>query len=143
LIWLSGASVGICGELLRVLVAEDYEAVRKAVCAILRARSDIEVCGEAENGQEAVQKANALKPDLIILDLTIPMLSGFEAAGEIRKTLPDVPILILSMHESELLIEQAKKIGVQGYVIKREVAKTLLLAVDALMSNQTFYADII
>jgi len=71
------------------------------------------------------------------------MLSGFEAAGEIRKTLPDVPILILSMHESELLIEQAKKIGVQGYVIKREVAKTLLLAVDALMSNQTFYADII
>ena len=133
----------ICGELLRVLVAEDYEAVRKAVCAILRARSDIEVCGEAENGKEAVQKANALKPDLIILDLTIPMLSGFEAAREIRKTLPDVPILILSMHESELLIEQAKKIGVQGYVIKREVAKTLLLAVDALLRNQTFYADII
>jgi two-component system, NarL family, nitrate/nitrite response regulator NarL len=99
---------------LRILVAEDYEAVRKGVCAILRARSDIEVCGEADNGKEAVQKASALRPDLIILDLTIPMLSGFEAAREIRKTLPDVPILILSMHESKLLIEEAKKLGVQG-----------------------------
>jgi DNA-binding NarL/FixJ family response regulator len=128
---------------LRILVAEDYEAVRNAVCAILRARPDIEVCGEAENGQEAVQKANALKPDLIILDLTIPVLNGFEAAREMQKTLPKVPILILSMHESKLLIEQAKKIGVQGYVIKREVAKTLLLAVDTLLRNQTFYADIV
>jgi two-component system, NarL family, nitrate/nitrite response regulator NarL len=134
---------GICGEFLRILVAEDYEAVRKGVCAILRTRSDIEVCGEADNGKEAVQKASALRPDLIILDLTIPMLSGFEAAREIRKTLPDVPILILSMHESKLLIEEAKKLGVQGYVIKREIAKTLLLAVDTLLRNQTFYADII
>jgi DNA-binding NarL/FixJ family response regulator len=92
-------------------VAEDYEAVRKAVCAILRARPDIEVCGEAENGKDAVQKANALKPDLIILDLTIPMLTGFEAAREIRKTLPDVPILILSMHESKLLKNKRKRSG--------------------------------
>jgi len=129
------------GGFLRILVADDYEAVRKAVCAILRARGDIEVCGEAENGKEAVEKANALKPDLIILDLTIPVLSGFEAAREIRKTLPDVPILILSMHESKLLIEEAKKIGVQGYVIKRQVARTLLLAVDTLARNQTFYAE--
>ena len=83
-------------EFLRILVAEDYEAVRNAVCAILRARPDIEVCGEAENGQEAVQKANALKPDLFILDLTIPVLNGFEAAREIQKTLPHVPIHMLS-----------------------------------------------
>ena len=128
---------------IRVLIADNHPIVRRGIRAWLTEHPDMEVCGEAENGKEAVQKANALKPDLIILDLTIPMLSGFEAAREIRKTLPDVPILILSMHESELLIEQAKKIGVQGYVIKREVAKTLLLAVDALLRNQTFYADII
>ena len=93
---------------MRILIADDHEAVRKGVCAILSSRADVEVCGEAENGRETVEKANALKPDLIILDITMPVLSGFEAAREIRKTLPYVPILILSMHESSLLIGEAK-----------------------------------
>ena len=127
--------------LLRILIADDHEAVRKGVCAILGSRVDVEVCGEAENGKEAIEKANALKPDLIILDITMPVLSGFDAAREIRKTLPHVPILILSMHESNQLVEEAKKIGVQGFVTKTQVGSTLLLGVDTLLRNQTFFPE--
>jgi len=126
---------------LRILVADDHEAVRKGVCAILSGRPDLEVCGEAENGKVAIEKAHALKPDMIILDITMPVLSGFEAAREIRKTMPQVPILILSMHESNQLIEEAKKIGVQGYVTKTQVGGALLMAVDKLLRNETFFPE--
>jgi len=125
---------------LRVLIADDHEAVRKGVCSILGSRKDLEVCGEAENGRDAIDKARELKPDVIILDITMPVLSGFEAAREIRKTM-SVPILILSMHESIQLIEEARKIGVQGYVTKTEAASRLLLAVDALLRKQDFFPD--
>jgi DNA-binding NarL/FixJ family response regulator len=124
---------------LRILVADDHEAVRKGVCAILSSRADVEICGEAENGKDAIEKAIALKPELIILDITMPVLSGFEAAREIRKTLPDIAILILSMHESNQLIEEAKKIGVQGYVTKTQVGATLLQAVDTVLRKETFF----
>ena len=73
---------------LRILIVDDHEAVRKGVCAILSARLDIEVCGEAVNGKEAIEKTKELKPDLIILDVTMPVLNGFDAAREIRKILP-------------------------------------------------------
>jgi DNA-binding NarL/FixJ family response regulator len=126
--------------LLRVLIADDHEAVRKGVCSILGSRKDLEVCGEAEDGRDAIEKARELKPDVVILDITMPVLSGFEAAREIRKTM-SVPILILSMHESNQLIEEARKIGVQGYVTKTEAASTLLLAVDALLRKQDFFPD--
>jgi YesN/AraC family two-component response regulator len=80
----------------RILVADDHEAVRKGVCAILATRLGIEVCGEAANGQEAIAQAHALKPDLIILDITMPILNGLDAARVIRLTLPDLPILLLT-----------------------------------------------
>lgn len=124
---------------MRILIADDHEAVRKGVCAILGSRDDVEICGEAENGKEAIEKAVALTPDLIVLDITMPVLSGFEAAREIRRILPHLPILILSMHESNQLIEEAKKIGVQGYVTKTQVGGTLLQAVDALLRKETFF----
>jgi DNA-binding NarL/FixJ family response regulator len=126
---------------LRILIADDHEAVRKGVCAILSSREDVEICDEAENGKEAIEKAQSLKPDLIVLDITMPVLSGFEAAREIRKILPHVPILILSMHESNQLIEEAKKIGVQGYVTKTQVGSTLLQAVDALLRKDNFFPE--
>jgi DNA-binding NarL/FixJ family response regulator len=126
---------------LKVLIADDHEAVRRGVCAILSSRKDVEICWEAENGKDAVDQALANKPDLIILDITMPVFSGFEAAREIRKKMPKVSILILSMHESNQLIAEAKKIGVQGYVTKTQVGSTLLLAVDALLRNETFFSE--
>lgn len=126
---------------MKVLIADDHEAVRKGVCAILNSRKDIEICWEAENGKEAVDKAFANRPDLIILDITMPVFSGFEAAREIRKKMPDVQILILSMHESNQLIQEAKKIGVQGYVTKTQVGGTLLSAIDSLLRGETFFSQ--
>jgi len=124
---------------LRVLIVDDHEAVRKGVCAILSSRVDIEVCGEAVNGEEAMVKAKELKPDLIILDVTMPVLNGFDAAREIQKILPKVRILMLSMHESKQLVEEAKRLGVHGYVSKTQAGDVLLTAVDTLISNQIFY----
>lgn len=83
---------------------------------ILGTRGDIEVCGEAANGREAIDKAQELKPDLIILDITMPVLNGIDAAEILRKTMPYVPILFLSMHQGRQIIAEAKRIGVRGYV---------------------------
>jgi DNA-binding NarL/FixJ family response regulator len=124
---------------LRILIVDDHEAVRKGVCAILSARLDIEVCGEAVNGKEAIEKTKELKPDLIILDVTMPVLNGFDAAREIRKILPEARILMLSMHESKQLVEEATRLGVHGYVTKTQASDVLLKAVDALFGNQLFY----
>lgn len=124
---------------MRILIADDHVAVRKGVCAILSSRLDIEVCGEAENGKEALEKAMELRPDLIILDVTMPVMSGFDAAREISKILPEIPILMLSMHDSRHLVEEARKIGVKGYVAKTQASETLLQAVDTLLGKQTFY----
>jgi DNA-binding NarL/FixJ family response regulator len=127
---------------LRVLIADDHESVRKGVCVILGTRGDIEVCGEASNGREAIDKAKELQPDLIILDITMPVLSGIDAAEVIRTALPHVPILFLSMHQSRQIVAEAKRIGVQGYVRKSEAATTLLNAVDAVLRHEPFFPDV-
>ena len=126
---------------MRILVADDHESVRKGVCAILSSRLDIEVCGEASNGQEAIEKARELRPDLIILDITMPVLNGIDAARIIRQTLPELPILLLSMHDGKHIIEDARRIGVRGYVTKAQAAATLLDAVDAVLHNLTFFPE--
>ena len=124
---------------MRILIADDYEAVRKGVNAIVGSCEDLEVCGEAANGREAVDKAVKLNPDLIILDISMPILSGLEAAEAIKKVLPHIPILILSMHDGKQVIEQAKRIGVQGYVTKSQAGTTLLDAIYSLLRRETFF----
>lgn len=124
---------------MRILVADDHETVRKGVSAILTSHKDVEVCGEAANGREAVEKANQLQPDLVILDITMPTLNGFEAALEIRKTMPSVPILFLSMHDGRQMLQASKTAGVQGYITKTQASETLLHAVDALLRGEVFF----
>ncbi len=124
---------------MRILIVDDHEAVRAGVRAILASRNDMEVCGEAWNGQEAIEKALELRPDLIILDINMPILGGITAAKEIRVRLPQVLILLFSMHQSNQLVREAKLLGVQGYVNKSQAGATLLNAVDAVSSMQTFF----
>jgi two-component system nitrate/nitrite response regulator NarL len=124
---------------LRVLVADDYEAVRMGLCAMLQSRQ-IEVCGQAKNGEEAVEKSRHLSPELIILDISMPVLGGIEAAQQIRVFLPDVPILFYSMHNTRELIAIAKSVGAQGFVTKDQMAARLLEAVDALRNKKTFFS---
>jgi DNA-binding NarL/FixJ family response regulator len=109
------------------------------VRSILQTREGIEICGEAANGREAIQKARELKPDVIILDITMPVLDGFSAAREISRTLPGAAILLLSMHESPNMINVAKSSGARGYVGKSEGMAVLLKAVDALAQNQAYF----
>jgi len=124
---------------LRILVADDHTAVRRGVCTLLSSRNDLEVCGEAQDGKEAIEKTRELEPDLIILDITMPVLDGFSAVREIRKFMPDVPILVLSMHRGKRAIQEAKLLGTQGFVSKSHLAATLLRAVDAIVRKQTFF----
>jgi DNA-binding NarL/FixJ family response regulator len=124
---------------IRVLVADDYESVRKGICAILSSREDIEVCAEAANGQEAVRKAQELNPDLVIMDFSMPVMDGLEASKRILKLFPDMPILMFSMHKMEALTEAAKSAGLRGFISKGESAQNLLQAVDNVLRNDPFF----
>jgi DNA-binding NarL/FixJ family response regulator len=125
---------------LRILIVDDHEALRAGVRSVLESRG-LEVCGEAADGQEALAKALQLRPDLVILDITMPVLDGFSAAREIHKRLPGVGILLLSMHESASMINIAKSSGARGYVAKSEGIARILKAVDAIAQNRTFFPN--
>jgi DNA-binding NarL/FixJ family response regulator len=124
---------------MRILVADDQELVRRRVCSTFASRPDFEVCGEASSGQEAIDKAKALQPDLVILDITMPVMNGLDAARMIRECCPAAHILIFSVHRSKHLLHEAQKIGVEGYVTKGEPPQNLLAAADAVLANQTFF----
>ena len=124
---------------MRILIADDHDVVTRGVASILSARKDIEVINHACNGEEAVRKAHETNPDIVILDITMPVLDGFGAAKQIRSFLPNVPILFLSTHNGPGVIEHAKALGAQGYVKKEQASSALLRAVDALSRNETFF----
>ncbi len=124
---------------MRIVVADDQEVVRKRVVATLLSRRNFEVCAEASNGKEAVEKVKEMNPDLVVLDITMPELNGLDAARQIRTFAPNLPILILSVHKSRQVVEEAKKIGVKGYVTKGDAIQKLLLAVDTVLQDQTFF----
>jgi DNA-binding NarL/FixJ family response regulator len=125
---------------LKILIVDDHEALRAGVRTVLESRG-FEVCGEADNGQDALAKALQLLPDLVILDITMPVLDGFTAAREIHKRLPRVGILLLSMHESASMVNVAKSSGARGYVAKSEGIARLLKAVDAIAHDRTFFPN--
>jgi len=122
-----------------VLIADDHEMVRVGLCTMLQSRQ-IEVCAQAKNGREAIEKSRQLNPDLIILDISMPVLGGIEAAQQIRVFLPHVPILFFSAHNTSQLVAVAKSVGAQGFVTKDQVAERLLEAVDALRNRKTFFS---
>ena len=124
---------------MKILIADDHEIVRKGVCAILTTYLQPEHCEEASNGQEAITKALALQPDLILLDINMPIMGGFTAAKELKKLLPHVPILFLTMHGGDSFVSEARRAGVQGFVTKDHVGEVLVDAVKALLNGETFF----
>jgi len=125
---------------MRILLADDHEAVRRGMRALLETQDGWKICGEAENGQEAFEKTKTLKPDIVILDISMPILSGFGAAKLIKERFPELPILAYSMYRSEAFLEEARRIGLGGYVAKSEDGPTLLMAVDAVQNHRSFFA---
>jgi two-component system response regulator NreC len=124
---------------LKILIADDHEMIRKGVCALLAKENEV---AETSDGAEAVEKALQLKPDLVILDLAMPVLGGLDAARKIRAALPHVPILILTMHDGHHIVREVQTVGAQGFVSKAEAGLVLLEAVDALMKGQTFFRQL-
>jgi|SRR5580658_770270 DNA-binding NarL/FixJ family response regulator len=123
---------------LRVLVVEDFAPFRRFICATLEKRQDLQVVGEASDGLEAVQQAEALKPDLVLLDVGLPTLNGIEAARQIRKLAPESKIIFLSQESSADVVQEALSLGALGYVVKTKAASQLLPAVEAAVMEKQF-----
>src|SRR5437899_1701446 len=118
---------------IRLLVADDHEVIRRGVRSLLGTQPGWEVSGEAASGREAVEKAKQLKPDLVVLDITMPELDGLEATRQILEAVPKTKVLILTMHESEQVMSEVLKAGALGYVLKSDAADNLVPAVKALI----------
>jgi DNA-binding NarL/FixJ family response regulator len=125
----------------RLVVADDHEVVRKGLRAVLEGRPGWEVAAEAKDGKEAVQKVRELKPDVIVLDISMPLLNGLEATRQIIKEDPKARILILTMHESDPLIQEVLDAGARGYLLKSDAGRDLVTAVDALRNNKTYFTS--
>lgn len=123
----------------RILIADDHEVVRQGIRAILQARPDWEICGEAVDGREAIRLAQELRPNVIIMDITMPKMSGLEASQEIAKLQPPARILIFTMHESKSLAPSVRRAGAQGYVVKSRAARDLVEALERLLAGGTFF----
>lgn len=115
----------------RILIADDNEMIRNSLCSVLRTQQGWTICGEATQGQEALEKAIRLKPDIILLDVSMPQLNGFEAAALIHAELPDVEILVVTEHDSRTLACLPSQPGVRGYVVKSRIESDLIAAVEA------------
>ena len=123
-----------------ILIVDDHEVVREGVRMIIsKARPQWEICGEAANGQEAIDTARRLRPDIILLDITMPVLNGLDAATQISGLGLTSQILIFTMHESGELAHDARRVGARGYVTKSDAGRHLVRAIETLLSGGTFF----
>lgn len=125
----------------RILVADDHEVVRKGLCALLTTQPDWEVCGEAGDGREAVEKVLKLRPDAVILDIGMPSLNGLEATRQILKTNPGTRVLILTLHDSDQVVREVLNAGAKGFLLKSDAARDLVAAVEALRRDKTYFTS--
>ncbi|SRR6266496_5146806 len=114
---------------IRILIADDHGVIRGGLKALLAAFSDITVVGEASDGGEAITKAMELKPDILLMDMSMPNMGGIEATRQLAQALPNLRILILTVHEDESLLKEAIRAGASGYVVKRAAEEDLIHAI--------------
>ncbi len=114
---------------MRILVVDDHEIVRKGICSLLANESTLTLCGEAVDGRDAVEKAKALRPDVVLMDISMPQMNGLDATREIRRLLPETKVVIVSQHGTPEMMRQAYSAGARGYVVKSTVAQDLLAAI--------------
>ena len=123
----------------KILVADDHEIVIQGIRMILQARSDWEICGQAANGAEAIRMAQDLRPDAIIMDITMPVMNGLAATREITNLRIQAPILVFTMHDSKGLVESVKSVGGRGVVFKSNAARDLIEALEELLRGGTYF----
>ena len=123
---------------IRVLLAEDHTIVRKGLRSLLAAEEDLEIVGEAENGREAVEKVDALAPDIVLMDISMPGLNGLEATRHIKKHAPKIKILILTMHTDEEYVFQILQAGASGYLLKQSAIEELVSAIRVVWRGESY-----
>jgi len=123
---------------LRILVVDDHAVVRRGVRSLLESHEGWEVCGEATTGRDAVEQSRRLRPDVVVMDLSLPELNGLDATRQILKDAPETEVLVLTMHRSEELARDVLKAGARGYVLKSDADENLISAVDSLRQHKPF-----
>jgi DNA-binding NarL/FixJ family response regulator len=125
--------------MVRLLIADDHDVVRAGLRRILEARADWTVVAEAADGRKAISQAIAQKPDVAIVDYSLPLINGVEATRQIRMRVPTVEILIFTMHDNETILQDLLQAGARGYLLKSDVEQHLYSAVEALSVGRTFF----
>jgi DNA-binding NarL/FixJ family response regulator len=125
----------------RILIADDHEIVRHGIRALIESHPGWEVCAEAVDGREAVEKTVELRPDLALIDVSMPNLNGLDAARQILQALPHACVLILTMHESEQIVREVLEVGARGFLLKSDAARDLVSAIQALQRRTTFFTS--
>jgi DNA-binding NarL/FixJ family response regulator len=123
---------------IRVLIAEDHESVREGLRLIVEAQDDMQVCGEAGNGREAVRLAQELAPDVLLMDISMPELNGLTAAAKLKRVAPEIKILTLTRHTDDAYLQELLQAGVSGYVLKQSAASELLRAIRAVAAGKNY-----
>ena len=126
---------------IRILVVDDFEPYRRSICSMIRQRPDLTVLAEVQDGLEAVRQAGILQPDLVLLDIALPLLNGIEAARQIVKVASTARIIFLTQESSAEVVHEALALGAWGYVIKAQAGTELLAAVDAVAQGNTFVSS--
>ncbi len=126
---------------LSILIADDHDVVRRGMKSLLQAHPGWEVTAEAANGREAIELARKLKPNVAVLDVTMPEVGGLDATRQILKSVPRVEILILTMHDSEELVREVLNAGARGYVLKTDTGRDLVRAVEAVSEHKPFFTS--
>src|SRR3990172_5308402 len=127
----------------RILLVDDHTIVRQGLRALLEAQPGFTVVGEAENGRDAVKKAQELAPDVVIMDIAMPILNGLEATRQIKRLLPETKVLALTMYNDEEYVFQILKSGASGYLIKETAANELITAIDSVNTGNPFFSPLI
>jgi len=131
------------GPKVRILVADDHEIVRRGARAVLETQPGWEVVAEAKDGREAVEKAEQEKPDVVLLDISMPELNGLEAARRIRHASPGTEVLVFTMHDSEQMVYEGIGAGARGYLLKSDAGRNLVAAVDCVRRRKPFFSPTI
>ncbi len=123
---------------LRIIIAEDHETVREGLKMIVESQEDMEVIGEAGDGRKAVELAQELKPDLVLMDVSMPVLNGLTASAKLNRIMPEIKILTLTRHTDEAYLQELLQAGVSGYVLKQSAATELLYAIRTVAAGNKF-----
>ena len=121
---------------IQILIADDHTLLRNGICAILEDEQDMVIVGEANDGREAVRLANQLKPNVVLMDIAMPLLNGLEATRQIKREHPEINVLVLTMYDNEEYFRKMLEVGASGYIIKRAAATELVSAIRAIYSGE-------